>query len=89
MSNSPRRRRRRPPPRSTAQLLTQFTDLHGIPLTRPGTDPAPIADPGEGPARRRGGRQRVNQAAAPVQGRVNPAAAGPRSTRPAAPRSTA
>ncbi|OLM08441.1 ATP-binding protein [Pseudonocardia sp. Ae505_Ps2] len=74
MSISPRRRRRRrPQPRSTGELLAQFTDLDGIPLTPPGAEPdQPIEQGGRRSGGRRGGRLRVNQATAPGQGPREP-----------------
>ncbi|WP_083703255.1 ATP-binding protein, partial [Pseudonocardia sp. Ae263_Ps1] len=57
-------------PRGTGELLSQFTDLAGIPLTQPAADPGTPDDSPGRPARR--GRQRVNQATAPAQGPREP-----------------
>ncbi|WP_226367364.1 ATP-binding protein [Pseudonocardia sp. ICBG162] len=61
------RRTRRVEPRSTNELLSQFTDLQGIPLTTP-----PTPDTGDDETSTRRGRQRVNQATAPRQGPREP-----------------
>jgi len=56
--------KRRPvPPRTTSDLLSQFTDLDGIPLATPAT-PAELDD--------RPAKGRVNQASAPRQGHREP-----------------
>ena len=46
MSMFGRHRRRHPEPRSTGELLSQFTDLDGIPTAVPD----PVADPAPGEA---------------------------------------
>ncbi|MDN5920826.1 MAG: ATP-binding protein, partial [Pseudonocardia sp.] len=59
-------KRTRPEPRPAGTLLSQFTDLSGIPTT-----PPPVPEPADddtGGRRRRGGKERVNQASAPRQG---------------------
>ena len=59
-------RRRRVAPRSTGELLSQFTDLHGIPTSTLG--PVDGVDAADEAADRR----RVNQATAPRQGPREP-----------------
>ncbi|WP_224392864.1 ATP-binding protein [Pseudonocardia sp. ICBG1293] len=58
------KRRRRIEPRSTGELLSQFTDLDGIPTSLP----TPDQDPADEPTGRAARGQRVNQATAPRQG---------------------
>ena len=64
------KRRRRVVPRNTGELLSQFTDLDGIPTSTPVPDhDVDDVDPETGRRRR---RQRVNQATAPRQGPREP-----------------
>ncbi|SFO40593.1 hypothetical protein SAMN05216207_105224 [Pseudonocardia ammonioxydans] len=62
-------KRRRPDPRGPGELLSQFTDLDGIPLTTPPLDQADGDDDERG---RRGRRERVNRATAARQGHREP-----------------
>jgi hypothetical protein len=56
------RKRRRIEPRSAGEMLSQFTDLDGVPV---GVPPVPAPDE---PSGRRGLRRRVNRPSAPRQG---------------------
>ncbi|MER7433664.1 MULTISPECIES: ATP-binding protein [Pseudonocardia] len=62
-------KRRHVQPRTTSDLLSQFTDLDGIPVSAPADPIGPDEERANG---RRGGRSRVNQATAPRQGHREP-----------------
>ena len=62
-------KRRHVQPRTTSDLLSQFTDLDGIPVSAPADPIGPDEERANG---QRGGRSRVNQATAPRQGHREP-----------------